>query len=382
MRNLIAVAAGPWGRRRLAPVTFRAQTGVSLPFDPLSWGLGFIATRATSSLIERLWGQTLQSRLAAEAAEWAGGLPENISMPAEVVFDAGSESPGAARQRLQAVLYLHSRVPSAKDWLEALLETWNERRAELGESGNAFLRQPEREARRHLNLLAHRLAITCQQEAKLFQVTALRGLQRIAATSEQLREDGMATRSILLAELERLREAIAQPESRGLRHAARALQDPVRVDISALIDLHQSILVDEPAGVVTGRLRRGLVWVGPPESTPDTARYVAPAPEEIVERLVEFTARWDSEVRKFERDPFSAAASFHHGLLSIHPFEDGNGRLARLLLQEQLRVYAAHGRRILIRHDVRYPDALRAADSGDLEQLRRLIHSLTAGQAG
>lgn len=71
--------------------------------------------------------------------------------------------------------------------------------------------------------------------------------------------------------------------------------------------------------------------------------------------------------------PIELAVGFHHRLVAIHPFTDGNGRVARLLMNL-----------ILMRHDYppavirneerrRYYAALRAADDGDLSPFSDLV---------
>ena len=69
-------------------------------------------------------------------------------------------------------------------------------------------------------------------------------------------------------------------------------------------------------------------------------------------------------------------AYLHHRFVWTHPFNNGNGRTARLLLNavamlkgyEPIQLYHREG-------DARttYISALRAADEGDLEALRKLI---------
>ena len=64
--------------------------------------------------------------------------------------------------------------------------------------------------------------------------------------------------------------------------------------------------------------------------------------------------------------PTVRAAVAHWHLVRIHPFEDGNGRLARLLMN--LILIRAHAPPIVIRNEDRavYLEALRRADGGDV----------------
>lgn len=81
----------------------------------------------------------------------------------------------------------------------------------------------------------------------------------------------------------------------------------------------------ERARVVPGDLRRRDVKVG---------RLVAISPGAIPRFLAEFER---SYARLGKADAILAAAAAHHRLLWIHPFLDGNGRVARLLSHAMLR---------------------------------------------
>jgi Fic family protein len=59
----------------------------------------------------------------------------------------------------------------------------------------------------------------------------------------------------------------------------------------------------------------------------ETGRYDFPSPAEIPARMGDF-ARWLSAARETPESAFAA----HRRLVDIHPFNDGNGRTARLLM--------------------------------------------------
>jgi Fic-DOC domain mobile mystery protein B len=77
-----------------------------------------------------------------------------------------------------------------------------------------------------------------------------------------------------------------------------------------------------------------------------------------------------------------AAARFHHRLVEIHPFPNGNGRHARaltdlILVAAGTDPFAWGGRDLGPISSVRrtYVDALRAADGGDYDALLRFLRS-------
>ena len=97
---------------------------------------------------------------------------------------------------------------------------------------------------------------------------------------------------------------------------------------------------------------------------------------EIRERLIALfgDVRYWLEKRPYPTDEI--AVRFHHRLVVIHPFPNGNGRHARLLadvfvMKLGLPVFT-WGARDLVKPGearARYLEALHAADDGDLEQL-------------
>ena len=67
-------------------------------------------------------------------------------------------------------------------------------------------------------------------------------------------------------------------------------------------------------------------------------------------------------------------AALHHRFLSIHPFVDANGRVARVLLDQAARELLSLGvTQELVANQQLYFSSLVAADRGDLQPLARLI---------
>ena len=78
-----------------------------------------------------------------------------------------------------------------------------------------------------------------------------------------------------------------------------------------------------------GEIRRTQNWIGAPDATVETARFVAPPPDELSALL--------TDLELFIHDspqlpPLVQAALVHYQFETIHPFLDGNGRLGRLLI--------------------------------------------------
>jgi len=78
-----------------------------------------------------------------------------------------------------------------------------------------------------------------------------------------------------------------------------------------------------------GEFRRSQNWIGRPGSTPATATYVPPPPQEMEMCL----AAWERFLHERDRLPdLIQCALMHEQFEAIHPFLDGNGRVGRLLI--------------------------------------------------
>lgn len=113
-----------------------------------------------------------------------------------------------------------------------------------------------------------------------------------------------------------------------------------------------------------------------------TIKTIGIPPEQIQEQLRILLADTQYQTDEGAVSADEIAIRFHHRLVWIHPFPNGNGRHARMLTDLLLRQLGAEpftwGRtRIEDQGPVReaYVAALRAADGGDYEPLRRFVRS-------
>lgn len=108
-----------------------------------------------------------------------------------------------------------------------------------------------------------------------------------------------------------------------------------------------------------------------PTRTDGSVHAYAPAEDTAFEM-----SRFIDELRSAEFEaahPISQTAYAHYAFVCIHPFADGNGRVARALASIYL--YCSPGVPLVIFHDQRakYIDALEAADRGQFHSLMRFI---------
>lgn len=106
-----------------------------------------------------------------------------------------------------------------------------------------------------------------------------------------------------------------------IRHKAQQLE----LNQETILLLHQ-MLIGGIKDEIAGRFRQKGEYVR-------VGTYIAPAPEQIEEMLNALIANYSSDVTSFAVDKIAA---FHLGFETIHPFNDGNGRIGRVLINAQL----------------------------------------------
>ena len=98
-------------------------------------------------------------------------------------------------------------------------------------------------------------------------------------------------------------------------------------------------------------------------------------------------ARYWADEKTFS--PLEAAARFHHRLVEIHLFANGNGRHARFVTDLYMRDYFGHGpvqwaggQNLQVNSERRetYITALRSADRGDFDPLLRFVGANKEGE--
>ena len=143
--------------------------------------------------------------------------------------------------------------------------------------------------------------------------------------------------------------------------------------IEKLCIWHKALMVNAPSSVSSGKLRSAEVWIGRAGATKEEADFIPPLPSEIESELSQLLNEWNKEYKQLKslekEDIIRKIAWFHHGLLRIHPFMDGNGRLARFVLAQQSSELLGVTRKIVLDDRRPYMEALNKADAGDLSKL-------------
>ena len=147
-----------------------------------------------------------------------------------------------------------------------------------------------------------------------------------------------------------------------------------RLDVSLLQMLHEVVLGAMPH---SGLLRAVVVQVADGKGG---VSYTPPPPDLIRGQLQDHCAWWRgayaSALTISHEERLRVLARLHHGIVSVMPFTDGNGRLARLATHFAARELLGRGVAVDLTTDrLAYYEALRKGDSGDLSELTELIRS-------
>ncbi|OQX00684.1 cell filamentation protein Fic [Candidatus Parcubacteria bacterium A4] len=132
-------------------------------------------------------------------------------------------------------------------------------------------------------------------------------------------------------------------------------------------NLHQ-IIVQEVDREWAGRYRNSNVIIGGAEHTPPDALQVPQKMSDLIDWL---------NLQKDKVNVVELSALLHHRLVHIHPFFDGNGRTARLIMNLLL-MQAGFPLVVIMKNDrKKYYDALDKADKGKYESLIKFVAQST-----
>jgi Fic family protein len=137
-----------------------------------------------------------------------------------------------------------------------------------------------------------------------------------------------------------------------------------------------------PADPFAGKYRQTQVWLVDPTGAVN-ADMECPSWDKVPPLMEQLVSDWNRQYVELigadERLQIAAMAKFFHGLLSIHPFIDGNGRLAREILALQARDLFGFDDDLLLNQGPAYYRALRVADEGEFSELEQLIQQAVDG---
>lgn len=147
-----------------------------------------------------------------------------------------------------------------------------------------------------------------------------RTLARAEAKQETGRPVGLESAEIL-ANIDAMEVAIERA----------AESEAITADL--IVGIHQRLMERDPRGITVGRLRDEQNWIGGNDYNPCGADFVPPPPDYVAGLLADLCEFCNDD----RTSPLLQAAVAHAQFETIHPFQDGNGRTGRALVQVILR---------------------------------------------
>jgi Fic family protein len=106
-----------------------------------------------------------------------------------------------------------------------------------------------------------------------------------------------------------------------------------RFGMEEILAIHRRLMENAPNAHVAGKIRTRQNWIGGNDHNPCGADFVPPPPEHVATLLEDLCDAINRDVLP----PLVQAALVHAQFETIHPFDDGNGRTGRALIQVVLR---------------------------------------------
>lgn len=177
-------------------------------------------------------------------------------------------------------------------------------------------------------------------------------------------------------------EAGPPPSQPDLRAGGNFKSEPIAGFLSSnitpelLISIHRLSCYELPPRMV-GQLRTEDVWLGTPGSLNSNDMRAMLAPRLIFDALTNLCSFWNKNYSGLKEDQppskLLGIATFHANLLNIHPFLDGNGRVARALMMQQCIDLFGQADMTLLDKGASYFLALEEADNDNFERLSSII---------
>jgi Fic family protein len=192
-------------------------------------------------------------------------------------------------------------------------------------------------------------------------------------------------------------------EMTGHDEAIKQIEEVIRQERplteSFIRELHTLILkepYERPAQTADGIPTVRRIAVGEYKTSPNHVltrtgeMFYFASPEETPAKMAELMAWYNENVNKEDTNAVLFATEFHYRFIRIHPFDDGNGRLARLLMNFILMLKGYPPAIIKTEDKDAYYNALQQADAENLdfffnylcEQLIRSLEIMIKGAKG
>ncbi|WP_157538633.1 MULTISPECIES: Fic family protein [unclassified Nocardioides] len=197
-------------------------------------------------------------------------------------------------------------------------------------------------------------------------------LRTESASSSQIEGVTAGARALALAAIEKRSGRNAELVVANVTAMQRGIELADDISVGSILAVHDALLHGHEYAA-PGRFRTEQVWIGSTAISPHAASFVPPHHDRVpaaMDDLIDFVRRTDLPV-------LVHVAIAHAQFETIHPFNDGNGRVGRTLVHAMLR-HADVTRHLtvpvsagLLADTSAYFDALTAYRAGDVEPIVR-----------
>lgn len=200
-----------------------------------------------------------------------------------------------------------------------------------------------------------------EQQARVKEAVSSIGIEGTVITFEQAKALTIGSEDVQVSEKER-REFLAYYES--ITFIKDHLEDPL--SIAFLLSLHERVTRGDSAAL-PGRFRSDSRSV----KRGDRLVFTAPPPDHLSFLVRDFVEWFNTAANDRALSPIVAAAICHFWFVWIHPFQDGNGRVGRLLTTFMLLKKGSEGIRYFAlsdfynRHKDEYYDTLERVNASE-----------------
>ncbi|MFZ4678925.1 MAG: Fic family protein [Flavobacterium sp.] len=149
------------------------------------------------------------------------------------------------------------------------------------------------------------------------------------------------------------------------------------LSVESLKYIHKAIMFESGSKEI-GIFRNHMIWIGSPDSPPEKASFIPPKPELVPKLTNKLLEDWKIDypiisIAKRKTTIIQRITKFHNDFLAIHPFLDGNGRVARFLLNQQVNELLKISEQIIIEDKPSYYEALNEGQNSNLKPLEKII---------
>ncbi len=172
----------------------------------------------------------------------------------------------------------------------------------------------------------------------------------------------------------------------GIEHVHNLAKDKSRILTESDIRDLNKIILKEPfwkaAETADGQPTRKEIVPGQYKTTPNNVRlanggiFYFASVEDTAPKMQALATWLGQELESPRLHPIALASKLHHEFVLIHPFDDGNGRVARLLVNYVLQRTGYPPVIVRTEDKVNYLTALQLADAGDLIPLTNYLARL------